>query len=239
MERAAVWGFNSSNAILAGTAGPGAHKFSQRLVFDSCRTGHVLFEADRVVDRVWFPLSGIVSLIAPTGSGKQRELCIVGREGLVGVDLALGIERFPFQAVCQTPVTVLTMAGADLKQALRMPGFRSVLERYKEFRLLELVRNLTCKHLVEQRLAKWLLTASDRLHTDTFALTHAATARLLDVRRPGVTETVHRFQAKGVIQYASSEVTILDHRGLERLACDCYGRVRCELERFLRFTKGK
>lgn len=79
--------------------------------------------------------------------------------------------------------------------------------------------NLTCKHLVEQRLAKWLLTASDRLHTDTFALTHAATPRLLDVRRPGVTE-----------------VTILDHRGLERLACDCYGRVRCELERF---TKGE
>lgn len=222
------------NAILA--ASVALRKCLPRLQPISLPREHLLIEQERRVTRVYFPISGVVSLVAGAGDGKLVEVGMVGREGIAGLPFACGADRLPVSAISQTPVTLLSLSLRDLNRCLvELPQFRTLLEGYSQLCIRELIRTLTCSHVIEQRFARWLLTKSDRLGGDSFLVTHASAARLLNVRRAGVTEVMDRFSRRGLVHSHGSEITIVNRRDLEAAACPCYSAVKSDHESYLNF----
>jgi CRP-like cAMP-binding protein len=198
--------------------------------------GHVLIEPFKPIRRVYFPLSGAVSLVMQAGPGEQIEAGMVGNEGLAGVCLSLGSDRAPMRAVAQTSSHGLSMPAKAFRAEMQRNGvLAEVVRRYAQGYLVMLSQGLVCirAHRIDQRCARWLLMLQDRVYADHFRLTQQTLARMLGVRRATVSEVASRLQAQGLVQYERGLVTIVDRAGLERTACECYRIVRRELARLL------
>ena len=197
--------------------------------------GQVLAEPGQAVRHVIFPIGGFISLLAPMGGPSILEVALTGSEGMYGVSVALGAESSQVQAVVQGAGPALRMASADFQRELSVaPKLRSTIDLYIHVLMGQLVRSAGCNrfHVVEQRVARWLLMTADRTHTATFQMTHELLARMLGVRRVGVTEAASALQAHKLIRYTRGVVTILDRNGLERASCGCY---RTDLDTYERY----
>ncbi len=196
--------------------------------------GHILAEPGDAVGHVLFPTGGFISMLAPMGGQNILEVALAGSEGMYGVSVALGAETSPVQAVVQGSGTAWRMGSAAFRRDLALlPKLRSSIDLYIHVVMGQLVRSAGCNrfHVVEQRVARWLLMTSDRTHTATFHMTHELLAHMLGVRRVGVTEAASALQARGLISYSRGVVTILDRRALERASCGCY---RADLDNYER-----
>ncbi|MEQ1485256.1 Crp/Fnr family transcriptional regulator [Methyloglobulus sp.] len=186
--------------------------------------GEVLYRAGDVVPHVYFPTGGFISLVAPIGS-TNLEVGLVGNEGVLGITLILGVDIAPFTGLVQGAGTALRITVPSFLRILgQSPELHHVLKRYLYVSMSQLAQSAACTrfHLVEGRLARWLLMTQDRAHSDHFHITHVFLAYMLGVRRVGITKAANALQQQNLISYQRGDITVLDRDGLEAASCGCY-----------------
>ncbi|RYF42644.1 MAG: Crp/Fnr family transcriptional regulator [Comamonadaceae bacterium] len=185
----------------------------------------VLCEPQQPASHAWFPLESFVSLVAQTEAHPGLEVGMVGSEGMVGAHLALGVADSPLHAVVQGGGTAWRVdAGLFRKELAASPALRQGMDRYIYVLMRQLATAAPCLrfHLIQPRLARWLLMSQDRAHGDTFRVTHEFLAYMLGVRRAGVTTAAGALQECGLISYTRGHISVLDRPALEAAACSCY-----------------
>lgn len=186
--------------------------------------GETLYEAGAAIEHVYFPDASVVSLLALADGHLPIGVGMVGREGMVGIPLALGQRVSPVGALVQAGGTAMRMAAPDFIREFRLSlPLQLELYRYANSLMAQIAQSAACNrfHLVEQRLARWLLMTRERIHSDRLCVTHEFLAHLLGVRRVGVTNAAHSLQQRALIQYRRGDITVLDRGGLEAAACGC------------------
>ena len=187
--------------------------------------GEVLCEPGKDTRHLYFPVVGFISLVAPIDGKPALEVGMVGREGMLGAQLALGVARAPLMALVQGAGSACRIRAADFRAELaRSPPLQRLLNRYLYVLMAQLAGSAACLryHQIGPRLARWLLMSQDRAHAAHFHVTHEFLAYMLGVRRVGVTAAAGTLQQSGLIEYHRGEMTVLDRGGLEAAACDCY-----------------
>ena len=185
----------------------------------------LLFEAGEQVEQVYFPHNGIVSLLAPTKSGRTIETAMVGRKGIVGGMVGLGLDKSFVRAVAQLPMQASRVPAPIFKRAVESSDvIRDLCVRYNERLLIQARVTAACNalHNVEARVCHWLLQFADRTESDKLALTQELLAEMLGVRRTSVTAVAGILQERGVISFSRGVIKILDRNALERASCECY-----------------
>jgi CRP-like cAMP-binding protein len=196
----------------------------------------VIAEAGQGIREVYFPMAGFVSLLTPSDDCASLAVGLVGREGMIGIALMLGVDVSPLRALVQGTGTALRMEAAPfLREVAGSDALRRELNRYLYVSTVQLAQTAACTHfhLLEERLARWLLMTRDRAHADEFHLTHELIAMMLGVRRVGVTKAAGGLQRRRLIRYHRGSMTILDRTGLEAAACGCYRSARSLHDRIL------
>jgi hypothetical protein len=184
----------------------------------------VLAEPGDAMLHVYFPTASFISLVTLVGTD-NLEVALAGNEGLYGVPVALGVATSPVHALVQGSGPAWRMeAGAFRRELARSAGLKTCINRYIYVLMSQLISTAGCNrfHVVEQRVARWLLMTADRAHAPTFRITHEFLAYMLGVRRVGITEAASALQRRGLIGYTRGVVTVVDRAGLERAACSCY-----------------
>jgi len=187
--------------------------------------GQVLHEPGQPVRDVYFPQTCLVSLIVVVEDGLALEVALVGREGMVGVPLALGANLSPVRALVQGAGSALRMNRAAFRLALReQEPLRRAAQGYAHALMGQIAQTAACNryHLLEARLARWLLMTRDRVEAGDFMMTQQFLSTMLGVRRVGVSDAASSFQRRRLIEYSRGHITILDHAGLEAASCSCY-----------------
>ena len=195
-----------------------------------------LYNADERIEFVHFIESGVGSLVCTMADGQAAEVGTIGNEGLIGLPVLLGDNQAPSSMYVQVPGRGLRMRARifreQLEQSQRM---RAVLLRYTHVFFNHIALTAACAHFhsLEQRCCRWLLMTHDRMPSDTFLLTHEFLAMMLGVRRAGVSVAAGALQRAGLIRYQRGRITILDRKGLEERACECYAVTKAEFDRLL------
>ena len=195
-----------------------------------------LFRTGDPLAAAWFPLAGYVSLLATFENGDAVEVGMAGTEGMVGLSLLLGVDRSPVEAIVQSEGRALRIDAEPLRRiAEERPGLRAVLLQYTHVFHMLVTMTAACnaRHLLEQRLARWLLMAHDRTEGDEFPITHEFLSLMLGVRRAGVTVAAGALQRAGLVRYDQGRMQVTNREGLERAACECHRVVRREYRRLL------
>ena len=179
---------------------------------------------DRIRD-VYFPTHSFISMLAPIGGNHVLEVALAGNEGVYGLPVALGVGVSPVHARVQGAGSAWRMDAGDFKRELQSaPRLDECIDGYVHVIMSQLIQSAGCMrfHVVEQRLARWLLMTADRSHSQSFRITHEFLAYMLGVRRVGITVAATALQKRKLIRYARGAVTILNRKGLERASCPCY-----------------
>jgi len=198
--------------------------------------GDVLCSPGERILHVYFPLRSFISLVMPVDLSNSLEVGLVGKEGMVGIPLALGVDVSPLSAIAQGPGTALRMTADYFCGELeRSEALQGGVNRYVFVSLRELAQRAACTrfHVVEERLARRLLMTQDRAHADTFNVTHGVLALMLGVRRVGITRAATSLQKRKLIHYSRGKVTVIDRRGLRAASCTCYRADRESYDRTL------
>ena len=218
-----------ANSLLAALPG----KYYQRLLTGleavTLTYGEILYEPGKPIRHVYFPSDCLVSLLTLAGGHLALEVGMVGREGMLGIPVALGINDSPVRALVQGTGTALRMTSARFRKEFRdCPPLQRALYRYIHVLMAQVTQTAACNrfHVVKARLARWLLMTRDRVRANRFRLTQEFLAHMLGVRRVGVTRAAGALQERNLIRYSRGEINILDDKGLEAAACRCYQVVK-------------
>ncbi len=196
----------------------------------------IFYDVNQPITAVYFPISGVVSLVTITEDGGIVEVATVGNEGMVGIPLLLGAESTPGRAFVQVPGEGWRMEAAEFRAQLqRDDRLRDHLGRYTQSLFDQIAQSAACNrlHSINERCARWLLMTHDRVGRDEFPLTQEFLAQMLGVRRASVNAAASFLQRAGFIRYSRGVITILDRAGLESASCECYRILRDEFERLL------
>jgi len=189
------------------------------------RLSEIVGSAGAPTDAVLFPTEGFISLLAQVDNEHAIEVGMVGREGMLGIQLALGVATEPLKALVQGSGQALRISAAAFRRELQVDtALRATIDRYVYVLFAQHARAAACLrfHQIEQRLARWLLMSHDRACCDRFHVTHEFLAYMLGVRRVGVTLAAGALQRRQLITYDRGEMTIVDRAGLADAACSCY-----------------
>jgi CRP-like cAMP-binding protein len=187
--------------------------------------GEVLYEVGDRIRHVYFPMTSFISLISSIDGNSRLEVGLVGAEGMLGVSVMLGLEVTSLEALVQGAGTALRMSVTQFSRELkRSPVLMKHLHLYLHVVMSQFAHMAACTrfHVVEERLARWLLMTRDRAHSNEFRLTQEFMAYMLGVRRAGITRAATALQKQKLIRYSRGNVTILNGRGLEAASCGCY-----------------
>ena len=209
----------------------------------SVAQGQVIYEAESPIDYVYFPETAVFSMLSTLEDGRTVEVGPVGDEGIVGLRLFLGAETSLDRVIVHVAGQAKRLRASLFKAAVASERgtMTDKLIRYTQLLLAMTARSGACNkvHSTEQQLARWLLMMRDYAG-DELALTHDLIALTLGVRRAGVTEAANAFRNTGVIDYRRGHIQVVDHRGLEALACECYAAVKKEYDAlYADFSTGK
>jgi len=196
----------------------------------------VFFEDGDTVEHVYFPLTGMASLVTVLHDGTMVEAMTIGREGFVGLAIFNGLSVAGYKGMCQIEGKFLRLpATAFLSVLENAPELRRRLLRYSEYAQQVVSQWSACNslHLIEQRCARWLLVTRDALGTDSFNLTQEFLSQMLSVRRPGVTAAMGGLERRGLVGHRYGKVNIIDEAGLKRASCECYRRIRSKADTLL------
>ncbi|MFW3172847.1 Crp/Fnr family transcriptional regulator [Geodermatophilus sp. CPCC 206100] len=192
--------------------------------------GQVLHEPGQAIATVYFPLLGVVSVLADLGDGQVVEAATIGREGMVGISVFLDASTPTERSLVQVAGRALTMSAEDLGEHLADAdgALATRLARSAQAMFSQLARNAACNrvHTVHQRAARWLLMTADRMDSPSFDLTQHFLAQMLAVRRTSVNEVARSLAEDGCITYTRGAITVTDRPRLQAQACDCYQAIR-------------
>jgi CRP-like cAMP-binding protein len=182
-------------------------------------------QSRHAIDSVYFPNSGIISFVITTMDGRSVEAGIVGKEGVAGAAVAVGLKINPQIAISQVPGNGVRVQAEALKATLTSsPELQFWINRFAQIQTLLVAQSAACNRLhgIEQRLARWLLMSQDRLDSEAVPLTHEFLAEMLGTGRPSVSVAAAILQRAGLIEYARGSVMVVNRKGLEGAACECY-----------------
>ncbi len=191
--------------------------------------GEILYEPGKPIRHVYFPNDSLVSLLTLVNGHLALEVGMVGHEGMVGTPIPLGIDVSAVRALVQGGGTAMRMTSARFRKEFRdCPPLQRALYRYIHVLMAQVTQTAACNrfHVVEARLARWLLMTRDRVRANQFRLTQDFLAHMLGVRRVGVTRAASALQLRKLIRYSRGEISILDDKALEAAACRCYQFVK-------------
>jgi len=198
--------------------------------------GQVLYESGDVMRHVYFPADSIVALLSVLKDGATAEISLVGNEGVVGVALFMGGDSTSHRAVVESEGIAYRLSAARLKDEFdRHAVLETVLLRYTQALITQMSQTVVCNrhHTIDQQLCRWLLLSLDRLPGSEVNITQALIAKMLGVRREGVTEAASKLQRQGAIAYQRGRICVLDRPKIESLSCECYHVVKRETDRLL------
>jgi CRP-like cAMP-binding protein len=198
--------------------------------------GDVLYGAGDAIKYVYFPNDSIISLISKLSKTSSLEVGMVGNEGMAGLGAFMGVTFSANHALVQGAGTALRMSSAAVRrEASRVGSLHRLLHRYSHSLLTQVSQSCACNrfHMVDARLARWLLMTRDRLGLEEFPLTQDFLSTMLGVRREGVSKAAGALQASKLIRYSRGMITILNRRGLEAKSCKCYAIIKAESDAYL------
>lgn len=221
------------NSLLAALLATEYKRLLPRLEHVTLKRGEIVYRADQQIEAVYFPEEAVVAMVDTTDDGRTVEVGVIGREGIVGINIFLGGVVTPDRAIVQLPGGAMRMKAKDLRKEVR---FGSPLQRlllgYTRTFLAVISQSVACSehHSVDERLARWLLTMNDYAGASEFLMVQETIAAMLGVRRVSVTEAGGRLQEAALIRYRRGRITVLDKPGLEKQSCECYGFIRRQYE---------
>ena len=191
--------------------------------------GQILYESQDRIRYVYFPNDCFVSMLTTVDAGRAAEVGLVGSEGMIGLPVALGAAVSPFRAIVQGGGTAMRMKVADFRREFsESNALRRELFLFTHLLMIQIAQTAACNrfHVVQERMARWLLMTRDRVNSNEFRITQEFLALMLGVRRSGITLAAGSLQELKLIGYRRGAVTILNQRGLEAAACGCYKTVQ-------------
>lgn len=195
-----------------------------------------LYQSQALIEYVYFPNSGVVSMLNVMEDGGTVEIATVGNEGMVGIPVLLGADCAPAETLVQVPGDAVRMK-ADVFKSQVIPGTptHNLLLRYTQALMSQLSQSVACNrlHSVEERCCRWLLQTRDRVESDEFPITQEFLSQMLGVRRASVSEVAAILQKAGLIRYHRGKMQIIDQKGLESGSCECYHVIKQEYARLL------
>jgi CRP-like cAMP-binding protein len=228
------------NHILAHLPSAEFSQIAPKLEHVNFQLGEVLYESGEKQDFAYFPTSSIVSLLYIMENGSTAEIGIVGNDGIIGLAIFLGGETTTNRAVVQSAGEGFRIRASDLKAAFATSGkLRDRLLRYTQALLTQISLTAVCNrlHSVEEQLCRWLLLSHDRLDSNDLVMTHDLISNMLGVRREGITLAAQKLAKRKLIKNVRGTITVIDRKGLEVAACECYAVVNEEYDRLLKPKK--
>jgi CRP-like cAMP-binding protein len=201
--------------------------------------GKVLYEAGQPIEFVYFPLTGVISMVKSMADGNAAEVGTVGNEGVVGLPVLVGDRASGTSVHVEIPGEGLRLPARAFRDAVsHSPSLQQLIQRYGMALFNQVTQVAACNrfHDVEQRTARWLLMVQDRMPGDSFALTHEVLSLMLGVRRSSVTVAAGRLSSAGLIEYHRGQVTITNRAGLAHRSCECYRAIWDEYDRAMKPT---
>lgn len=200
------------------------------------RRGFVLADPGMRVEDILFVESGMISITTTMEDGAAIELATLGREAVIGSLAGLGAHRANARAIVQIAGAGIRISATDYRTAMaKSPVFLKIVLLSSELAMAQMQQTAACNalHSAERRMCRWIIQVRDRIGGDVLRLTHDFVAQMLAVRRPTVTLIAQELQNAGLIRYRRGEITILDHAGLERAACECVEALRLKTRRVI------
>jgi CRP-like cAMP-binding protein len=225
------------NGLLAALSQEDLDQFFSDLYPVSLSLRQILCETGGPLEHVYFLEEGVASVLTTMANGATIEVGMIGAEGMVGLPALLGGRVSAQHVVIQIPGNALRMNAALCKTGFDQSAtIRATFLRFTEGILNLSAQTAACNrlHAIDQRCARWLLMAFDRIQSDVMPMTQEFLSSMLGVRRAGVTEAAGELQRSGLIRYQHGRITLIDREGLEASACECY---RIDHERLLQLLR--
>jgi CRP-like cAMP-binding protein len=227
----------TGNRILAALPAGERARLAAHLQVVELQLGATIYHQGTPIQFAYFPVDAVISALQIMEDGATVEVNLAGREGLVGLSLIFGVTRTFNEWVVQIPGTALRISAQQLRDEFNRNGqLQFILLRYAHAVIQQISQSVACNrlHHIEERLCRWLLMTHDRVGRDELPLTHEFVARMLGVRRAGVTEALGVLQRAGMLSIGRGEIVLLDRRGLEEAVCECYHITRAEFDNLYR-----
>ena len=190
--------------------------------------------ANETIEFVYFPTTGVASIIAVEEDGESVDTAMIGREGMTGLPVFLDTGQSPARTIVQVPMEGVRMRSEELRRQLRGGGrLTALLQRHTQVVMVTMTQLILCNrmHRLDQRAARWLLQVDERVDERPFQVTQEFLAQMIGVQRPGLSVVMRQFKDAGLVNYARGQISIADHRGLAGRSCGCITIIRAEAER--------
>jgi len=219
------------NKLLAKLSRDDFELLAPYLVLEQLAQGTILAETNDEIDQVYFPISGMISLVVVMNDGKAIETATVGRDGVLGAAAGFGLYRSRVRCVVQIQTSALRVPAPQFRKAVSVStGLTALCIRENEMLLAQARITAACNalHKIEARFARWLLQTSAITDSDIITLTQEFLSEMLGVRRTSVTEVASKLQAAGIISYSRGVIRIIDRHSLEAASCECFETLQAQ-----------
>ncbi|HTF15138.1 MAG TPA: Crp/Fnr family transcriptional regulator [Burkholderiales bacterium] len=224
------------NQLLAALPAAAYERLLPELQIAPLALGWPVYEDGDPLDKVYFPTTGVISLLHVMKDGAPAEIALVGNDGVVGIAVFMGGSNTPRKAVVQNAGHAYALKSDVLRDEFRLGGpFQHLVLRYIQALITQMTQTAVCNrlHSLEQQLSRWLLLSLDRLPSNTLQMTQKLIADMLGVGPEGAMEGLEKLQRAGLIEYARGRVVVPDRQKLEAHVCECYAVVKTEFDRLL------